>query len=137
MRVSRSRFTSDVSLFTFHLSLFTRLGFTLLEVMLALAIVGGLLITLLYSLNYHLGIAERHGTVTVATMLAKSKLLDTEKNPIAAKGDFPDPYRGYHYTTEIKDSEYPGIIECSVTVVNGKENVTFSELIEKQKLTGM
>jgi general secretion pathway protein I len=104
--------------------------------MLALAIVGGLLITLLYSLNYHLGIAERHGTVTIATMLAKSKLFEIEKNPATAKGDFPDPYRDYHYTAEIKDSEYPGIVECSVTVVNGKETVTFGELIEKPKFPG-
>lgn len=108
-----------------------RLGFTLLEVMLALAIVGGLLITLLYSLNYHLGVAERHSTVTIATMLAKSKLLEIEKNPAATKGDFPDPYTQYHYTTEVKDSPYPGIIEFSVSVVNGKETVTFSELAGK------
>jgi general secretion pathway protein I len=121
--------------FTLHLSRFTAKGFTLLEVMLALAIVGGLLITLLYSLNYHLTIAERHETVTIATMLAKSKLIEIEKGPASAKGDFPDPYTHYHYTTEVKDSVYPGIIEFSVDVVNGKENVKFSELIEKPKFT--
>ena len=119
---------------TVHRSHVCRKGFTLLEIMLALAVVGGLLITLLYSLNYHLGIAERHGTITIASMLAKSKLLETEKNPIATKGYFPDPYTRYHYTTEIKDSPYPGIFELSVTVVNGKENVTFSELMEKKTL---
>jgi len=108
-------------------------GFTLLEVMLALAIVGGLLITLLYSLNYHLGIAERHGTITVASMLAKSKLLEIEKQPVTGKGDFPDPYKAYHYATEVKDSSYPGIREVSVTVTNGKENVKLSELVEKPK----
>lgn len=111
-------------------------GFTLLEVMLALAIVGGLLITLLYSLDYHLTIAERHETATIATMLAKSKLIEIEKGPTATNGDFPDPYAQYHYTTEVRDSAYPGIIEFSVTVVNGKENVKFSELIEKPKLIG-
>lgn len=120
--------------FTFHLSRFTTKGFTLLEVMLALAIVGGLLITLLYSLDYHLTIAGRHETVTIATMLAKSKLLEIEKGPASTSGDFPDPYTQYHYTTEVKDSVYPGIIEFSVTVVNGKENVKLSELIEKPKL---
>jgi len=129
MKISFSRFT-------FHVLRFTKEGFTLLEIMLALAIVGGLLITLLYSLNYHLGVAERHGTVTIASMLAKSKLLEIEQNPMTTKGDFPDPYTQYHYTTEIKDSPYPGIIEFSVTVVNGKENVMFSELVEKPKFTG-
>jgi general secretion pathway protein I len=131
-----SRFTIHVSRFTSHDSHFTRFGFTLLEVMLALAIVGGLLITLLYSLDYHLTIAERHETVTIATMLAKSKLIEIEKGPTATRGDFPDPYTNYHYTTEVRDSVYPGILEFSVTVVNGKENVKFSELIEKPKLLG-
>ncbi|MGE5299543.1 MAG: type IV pilus modification PilV family protein [Acidobacteriota bacterium] len=117
--------------FTFHFSPFARRGFTLLEIMIALAIIGGLLITLLYSLNYHLGIAERQETLTIATMLAKNKLHEIETSPAATKGDFPDPYGAYHYTTEIKASPYPGISEVLVTVVNGKEYVKFSEFIEK------
>ncbi len=116
---------------TFRFSPFARRGFTLLEIMIALAIIGGLLITLLYSLNYHLGIAERQETLTIATMLAKNKLHEIETSPAAAKGDFPAPYGAYHYTTEIKASPYPGISEILVTVVNGKENVKFSEFIEK------
>ena len=119
------------ALFTFRFSPFARRGFTLLEIMIALAIIGGLLITLLYSLNYHLGIAERQETLTIATMLAKNKLHEIEASPAATKGDFPDPYGAYHYTTEIKSSPYPGISEILVTVVNGKENVKFSEFIEK------
>ena len=114
-------------------ALCSRKGFTLLEIMLALAVVGGLLITLLYSLNYHLGVAERHSTVTTASMLAKSKLLEIEDNPAATTGDFNDPYKQYHYTTEVKDSPYPGIIQISVTVFWGNENVKFSELIGKTK----
>ncbi len=119
-----------------HFVHFSRKGFTLLEIMLALAVVGGLLITLLYSLNYHLGIAERHETVTLASMLAKSKLLEIETNPISANGYFPDPYKEYRFTTEVKDSAYPGIIELSATVANGKESVKLSELKEKPKFTG-
>jgi general secretion pathway protein I len=119
-------------LFTFHFSPYARRGFTLLEIMIALAIIGGLLITLLYSLNYHLGIAERHETLTIATMLAKNKLHDLEQSPAAAKGDFPDPYSRYHYTAEVKESPYPGISEILVTVRSGKENVKFTEFIEKK-----
>jgi general secretion pathway protein I len=109
-------------------------GFTLLEIMIALAIIGGLLITLLYSLNYHLGIAERQETLTIATMLAKNKLHDIEVSPAAANGDFPPPYSAYHYAAEITPSPYPGISEIVVTVVNGKESVKFNELIEKKGL---
>ena len=53
-------------------------GFTLLEVLIALAIVGGLLVTLIYSLNYHLGLVERQEIITVATLLAKGKMIDLE-----------------------------------------------------------
>jgi len=48
-------------------------GFTLIEVMISLAIVGGLLITLLYTLSYNLGINERQFAVTNITNLAKEK----------------------------------------------------------------
>ncbi len=111
---------------------FTRSGFTLLEIMISLAIIGGLLVTLLYSLNYHLGIAERHETLTIATMLAKNKLHEVETSPVAAKGDFPAPYSSYHYSTEFKESPFPGISEILVTVGNGKEKVKFTEFIEKK-----
>ena len=114
-----------------------RKGFTLLEIMIALAIIGGLLITVLHSLNYHLGIAERHETITMATILARSKLIEIEKIPAATTGDFPEPYNGYHYTTGVKDSPYPGISEISVTVGNGNENIRFTEFIENPKFINM
>jgi len=108
------------------------LGFTLLEIMIALAIIGGLLVTLLYSLNYHFDIAEKHEFVTVATMLAKSKMIEIDQIPAATTGNFPDPYSGYHYETGVKDSSYPGVSELWVTVSKDKESVRLSELKEKK-----
>lgn len=108
-------------------------GFTLLEVMISLAIVAGLLVTLLYTLNYHLGIAGRHRIVTVSTDLAKSKMYDMEETPVAAKGAFPDPYSDYSYETSIHASLMPGMSEIGVVVRNGKESVEMSELIRKTK----
>lgn len=103
-------------------------GFTLLEIMVALAIIGSLLVTVLYSLNYHLGIAEKHEFITVATMLAKNKMSDMEQIPSAGKGTFPDPYSAYNYETGVKDSSYPGLSEMWVTVSKDKENVKLTEL---------
>jgi general secretion pathway protein I len=108
-------------------------GFTLLEVMIAVAIIGGLLVSLIYSLNYHLGIAERHEFVTVASLLAKDKLAEAEKNPVPQKGDFPDPFSGYHYESSVAESPFPGIAEITVTVSRGKESVKFSDLVEAGK----
>ena len=107
--------------------------FTLLEVMISLAIVGGLLVTLLYTLNYHLGIADRHLIVTVSTDLAKEKMYAMEKTPVTQKGAFPEPYSNYSYETSIRDSLMPGMSEIWVVVSNGKEKVMLSELIRKAK----
>lgn len=109
-------------------------GFTLLEVMISLAVVGSLLVTLLYTLNYHLGIAERHRTITISTNLAKEKMYEMEKNPLAGKGRFPEPYAGFAYETTVKDSSFPGMSEISVVVGNGKDAITLSELIRKKSL---
>ena len=106
-------------------------GFTLLEIMVALAIVGGLLVTLLSSLNYHLSVAQRHEFLTVASLLARDKIVESEQSPGNSKGDFPAPYSGFHYKVEIKDSPYPGISEMSVVVSSGGEETKLSELIKK------
>ena len=108
-------------------------GFTLLEIMVAVAIIGGLLVSLIYSLNYHLGIAERHEFVTVASLLAKDKLAEVEKNPLSQGGDFPDPFSDYHFESSVRESPYPGIAEITVTVSRGKESVKLSDLVEAGK----
>jgi general secretion pathway protein I len=109
-------------------------GFTLLEVMIALALVGGLLVTLLYTLNYHLGIAERHETVTIATMLGKKKILDVRAKPGNAKGAFPEPHDAYRFSAEVKESKYPGIAEVWVTVKRDREEVIIREFIRSETL---
>ena len=106
-------------------------GFTLLEVLIALAIVGGLLITLIYTLNYHLGLAERQETITIATLLAKNKMADMEKVPENKKDVFEEPYNNYAYETSVKESPYIGISEIVVVVKAGHEEVKLNEFIFK------
>ncbi len=108
-------------------------GFTLLEVMISVAVVGALLVTLLYTLNYHLGIADRHKIVTISTELAKGKMYDMEKTPVVEKKAFPEPYSDYSYETTVRTSLMPGMSEIGVVVTNGKETVTMSELVKKTK----
>jgi prepilin-type N-terminal cleavage/methylation domain-containing protein len=110
-----------------------RAGFTLLEVMISLAIVGGLLITLLYTLNYNLGIAERHRVITISTHLAKEKMYEMERKPAAGKGQFPEPYASFSYETNVKDSLFPGMSEITVVVKNAQEEFSLSELVKKAK----
>lgn len=108
-------------------------GFTLIEVMISLAIVGGLLITLIYTLSYNLGITDRQFTVTNITNLAKEKIEDLEINPQESKGLFPEPNNKLNYETKVKDSPFKGMSEITVVVGDGKESITLSEMIRKQK----
>lgn len=108
--------------------LLRRDGFTLLEIMIALAVIGGLLATLLFTLQYHLGIAGRHEFLTVATLLAKEKMAEVEKGAMDTKGDFSGPYSGYLYRVEKGNAPFPGLQEISVIVSNGSEQVRITEL---------
>ena len=108
-------------------------GFTLIEVMISLAIVGGLLITLIYTMSYNLGITDRQFTVTNITNLAKEKIEELEINPQESEGRFPEPDNALNYETKVKDSVFKGMAEITVIVGDGKESVTLSELIRKQK----
>ena len=105
-------------------------GFTLLEIMISLAIIGGLLVTVIYTLNYHLSLAERQEFQTTATMLSKNKIVEAEKNPVDSKGEFPEPYSGYRYETTINESPYLGVSVLTVAVSRGNEEVKLSEMIE-------
>jgi len=106
-------------------------GFTLLEVMISLAIVGGLLVTLIYTLNYHLGITERQYIVTNIVNLASDKLGEMKKNPQNSRGRFPAPYSGLYYETRIKETPLENISEITVTVGSGKEQIVLSEFVWK------
>ncbi len=124
---------SNIFSFILHPSSFIlpKKGFTLLEVLISLAIVGGLLITLIYTLNYHLGLAERQKTVTVATLLAKNKIADLERSPENDKGAFDPPYDNYTYETSVKESPYIGVSEIAVVVKAENEVVELNEFISR------
>lgn len=108
-------------------------GFTLLEIMISLAIIGGLLITLIYTLNHHLDIAGRHETITIATLLAKEKIDEIGRSPGSQKGVFPEPYSAYTFETGINETSARGISEISVIVRHYKEEIRFSRLIKSPK----
>lgn len=108
-------------------------GFSLFEVMISLAITGGLLITLIYTLNYHLGIAERQRIITDCASLAKQKLHELENLPSTSKGHFEPPYSDFSYETVIINSSFPSMIEIKVIVKKDRENVILSKLIPKTR----
>lgn len=108
-------------------------GFTLLEVMVAVAVMGALLVTLIYTLNYHLGVAERQESLTVAYLLARDKMEEMEQSPAETEGEFAEPYSRYHYLTEIKSSLYPDMSEIHVMVSDGRESAKIMGLTRKRE----
>lgn len=106
-------------------------GFTLLEVLISLAIISGLLVTLIYTVNYHLGILEKQEIITIGTMLARKTLSEMESKPENRKGVFEKPYEQYSFETLVQDSPYPGISEFIITIKSEKEEIKLNEYILK------
>jgi len=107
-------------------------GFTLIEVLVALAIVSGALITIIYTVNYHLSLIERHETITIATMLGREKIRNvTEMVPVRS-GNFDDPYEDYSFDIAIEDTMFEGVKIIKLSVSKDKETIYLNRFIEKQ-----
>lgn len=62
-------------------------GFTLLEVMIALAIMAGVVLTVLSSVNYHLSVLSAERDSTALTLIARTKLSEMEQGAIPEKSE--------------------------------------------------
>jgi general secretion pathway protein I len=92
-------------------------GFTLLEVMVALAIMAGVILTVISSFNYHLAVVSRDRQETIAVLLARAKLDDPVFLPNdKGKGTFAPDWPGIVWTTDIKPTDYPGVNRVIFTV---------------------
>src|SRR3989304_3984024 len=71
-------------------------GFTLLEIMVARALLSGLIITIIISLNYHLSIVDMDKDATIATLLAREKMeeIKIQGIPDRHEGDFAPLFQG-------------------------------------------
>jgi general secretion pathway protein I len=82
-------------------------GFTLLEVLIAIAILALALPVLLGLRNWDLDLQSRASDITAATMLAQEKLIEAEMSPVfpigETSGDFRDPPPGYQVPGDTAD----------------------------------
>ncbi len=74
-------------------------GFTLLEVMVSLAIMASVILTVLGAVNYHLGIVAHERDSTALTLLARNYMLDEE--------GFPKSHSELICATEVLPTDYP------------------------------
>ncbi len=101
-------------------------GFTLLEVMIALAIVAISLVTLLGLSNRSILVQERIQRLTRATLLAQQVMSEEEVEPASAQRDwspkeevFEEPYSDYRYQVSYQDTMLARVKEVRVVVLWG------------------
>lgn len=103
-------------------------GFTLLEVMIALAIVAIALVSLLGLANRSIGVQERLQRMTRATLLAQEKMTEIELASEAktlvyepAEGVFAEPFSDFRWHLEFTDTPIPVVTQVTLTVAWGAE----------------
>lgn len=110
-------------------------GFSLLETMIALAIIGIALVTLLGLGNRSITISDRLQKITQATLLAQEKMTETELTSQAGnldlqneEGGFDVPFEIYRWRTDFEETPLAAVRMVTVTVLWGDENK--NELVE-------
>lgn len=92
-------------------------GFTLLEVLVALAIMSGVILTTIVSFNYHLGIVIRDKDESAAVLLARGRIDDPDfARQTATKGTFAPQRPDMSWEKRFAPSQIPGIAKMTFTV---------------------
>jgi general secretion pathway protein I len=99
-------------------------GFTLLEVMLAMAILAITLVAVFQSQSQSISMMARSRFDTAAPLLAQGKMAEIEAIASAGatseSGDFGEDYPAYSWSFEILGTEIPGVEKVEVTVKNDR-----------------
>lgn len=102
-------------------------GFTLLEVLVAVAILGVALVSLLGLHVRNLALLARDQRVTTATLLAQGLMAEVEARPLPdlglERGDFeerhPERFPDFGWEREVLRLPYPGVHEVRIRVFQG------------------
>lgn len=91
-------------------------GFTLLEVMIALAIMAGVVITLLGAVNYHLGVIANERDSIAMTLLARARMAEIEQSPAKGEGTFAPSHPELKWKAELLPATLPGLRKLVIRV---------------------
>ena len=102
-------------------------AFTLLEIMIALAIIGTALTIIVHTVNYHTNIMYENTLTTQMFQLAKEKMNELEMAPQNSKGDISTTGFSYENTiTPVKDTR---LVELRTVVKGDARQVVLNELV--------
>jgi general secretion pathway protein I len=96
-------------------------GFTLLEVMVALAIIAFAVVTYVHSQNMSVALLNESTNMTVATLLAQGRMVVLESSDISGalerEGIFDEPeYAAFRWKERVTSAPLPNIFEVHVEV---------------------
>jgi len=104
-------------------------GFTLLEIMIALAIIGLTLVTVLHTVNYHSNVSYENIVTTQMVQSAKEKISDIETNPVNSNGNIEGT--DFTYENIVSATDDPEIIELKTVVKSQGKEIVLNELVRK------
>lgn len=105
-------------------------GFTLLEMMIALAIIGITLTVILHTVNFHVNIMSENIRTTRMYQLAKEKMNDLESSPVDTKGKIKGTV--FTYENIAIHPEDSGMIELKTIIRGPGKTVALKELVVKK-----
>lgn len=105
-------------------------GFTLLEIMVSLAIISIAMIAMLSLGNRSIGVHDHLQRITQATLLAQQKMSESELRAKdgglaqlqESNGDFAEPFAEYRWRIELDDTPLPSVQMVTVKVFWGDED---------------
>ncbi|HEY8370356.1 MAG TPA: type II secretion system minor pseudopilin GspI [Thermodesulfobacteriota bacterium] len=96
-------------------------GFTLLEVLVALVILGVALVGLLSAQSAAVRLRSQAEELTLATFLLETKMTDVQMGDFpevgTTEGDFGDDYPGYTWQQVVSDTPFRGVREVRIAVI--------------------
>lgn len=90
----------------------------MLEVMVALAIMAGVILTILGAVNYHITVTARERDNTALTLLARTRMAEMELSPPISKGEgtFAPSHPDLRWKAELQPAKFPGLQKLIVRV---------------------
>jgi general secretion pathway protein I len=100
-------------------------GFTLLEVMIAMAILAITLVTVYQSQSQSISMATDSRFLTTASLLAQSRMAEIDRADlrglVSGNGDFGEDFLGYSWQVDVGDvPEIPLLKRITLTVANSR-----------------
>ncbi len=99
-------------------------GFTLLEVMVALAIMAGVVLTVLGAVNYHISIIANERDSTTLALLARTRMAEMEMStaPLTGTGTFAPSRPEFTWKAELLPAKLPGLQKLILRVQRTADN---------------